>query len=67
MLYDSVKQEVTICQPQASPDAVPSLSGPVLVSSILSLVALTFVPLAGVFGFLWYGASKRQSQESEPK
>jgi hypothetical protein len=52
MLYDSIKQEVIVCEPPPASPPVAAGSIPTIVSPILFLGALIFVPLTGVFGFL---------------
>jgi hypothetical protein len=64
MLYESVKQEVIDCGPQAAPGGTASTGTSTMIETlietpILFLGALIFVPLMGVFGFLWYRASKK--------
>jgi hypothetical protein len=63
MLYESVKQEVTVCAPPspALPSETSTMIETLIETPILFLSALIFVPLTGVFGFLWYRASKKQS------
>jgi hypothetical protein len=73
ILYDSVKGDVIECRTGLSvqaPEAEPPASEPLLqlLQSILNPLQFIGYPLfalifAGVFGFLWYRTSKRQSQE----
>ena len=66
ILYDSVKGNVTRCEPDLSPDLSEF---PESEPSFLFLIILStfFVFITGLFGFLWYRTAKRQSQESKYK
>lgn len=56
-LFESVKQDALRCE------QITGTSPPLATLPLLLPIVILFVPLAGVFGFLWYRTSKRQSRQ----